>query len=728
MNTHHEQPPSGEEYHHSPQHQDPRIRHDDPLLDSLLVLCRLQGKPTSRATLTAGLPLEDLRLPASLLPRAAARAGLRARILKRSLNTIPAMSLPAMLLLREGRAAILLGWTADGSARLMTGETEGGEITVDHNTLQQNYLGLVMFAQSAHRFEASPTALLPHGKTWLRDTLRLSRSLHLDAVVASLLINIIALFVPLFVMQVYDRVIPNQTTTTLWVLASGVGIALLFDLVLRILRSICVDIAGKKTDLILSATLFERLTGMMLSAFPARTGAVAHRVREFQALRDTLSSLTLGTLIDFPFALLMLILLGMLGGPLVWIPLLTLPLVLLINGLLQKPITTALTLSRRLTDERQALLTETLGGLDTIKINNAEGERQHQWEQISGDISRLDARVKTLSSIATHLTQSCQHLAGIAVIVSGVYLLPDGQLTLGTLFACYLLNSRALMTLGPLSELFTRYQQARLTLEETRHLMELPQERGEQPYPLKRESIQGSIEFRDVTFRYPEQKNRALIDINLSIRPGEKVGIIGRTGSGKSSLEKLIVNLYQPTNGNLLIDGIDARQLDIADVRHHIGYVPQDIQLFSGTLRDNLICGARYVEDDAMLRVADIAGVNDFARLHPDGYNLQVGERGMQLSGGQRQAVAIARALLLDPPILVMDEPTSAMDNSSEDRFKQALQTYIANRTLLLVTHRVSMLTLVDRLVIVDKGRIIADGPKAIVLDALKKGQINASR
>ncbi|QIZ50323.1 type I secretion system permease/ATPase [Dickeya zeae] len=728
MNTHHEQPPGGGECPHSLQHQDPRTRHDDPLLDCLLALCQLQGKPTSRATLTAGLPLEDLRLSASLLPRAAARAGLRARILKRSLNAIPDMSLPAMLLLREGRAAILLGWTEDGNARLMTGETEGGEIMVGHNTLQQNYLGLVMFAQPAHHFDTPPTTRLSRSKAWLRDTLKLSRPLYLDAIAASLLINIIALFIPLFVMQVYDRVIPNQTTATLWVLASGLGIALVFDLILRILRSVCLDIAGKKTDLILSATLFERLTGMMRSAFPARVGAIAHRVQEFHALRDTLSSQSLGSLIDLPFALLMIILLGVLGGQLLWVPLLTIPLVLLINWLFQKPILAAQALSRQLTDERQALLTETLSGLDAIKINNAEGERQHQWEHISGDISRLTLRVKTLSACALHLTQACQHLASVIVIVVGVYLLQNAQLTLGTLFACYLLNSRVLLTLGPLSEWVIRYQHARLTLEETQELMMLPQERGEQHYPLKRENIQGSIEFRDVTFSYPEQKNRALIDINLSIRPGEKVGVIGRTGSGKSSLEKLIVNLYHPTHGNLLIDGVDTRQLDVADLRHHIGYVPQDIHLFSGTLRDNLICGARYVEDDAMLKVADIAGVNDFARLHPDGYNLQVGERGMNLSGGQKQAVAIARALLLNPPILLMDEPTSAMDNSSEDHFKQALQTIITNKTLLLVTHRVSMLTLVDRLIIVDKGRIIADGPKAIVLDALKKGQINASR
>ena len=258
-------------------------------------------------------------------------------------------------------------------------------------------------------------------------------------------------------------------------------------------------------------------------------------------------------------------------------------------------------------------------------------------------------------------------------------------------------------------------------------MMALPQERQADERPLKRQTLQGGIEFRQLDFHYPEQQQAALQGINLVIRPGEKVGIIGRSGSGKSSLAKLIVGLYQADAGSLLVDGIDVRQLDVSDVRYNIGYVPQDIQLFAGTLRDNLISGARYVEDELVLQAAELAGVHEFARLHPNGYELQVGERGQNLSGGQRQNVALARALLLDPPILLLDEPTSAMDNTGEERLKQRLAAISKNKTLLLVTHRASMLTLVDRLVIVDRGRIIADGPKESVMEALKKGQISVS-
>ena len=245
--------------------------------------------------------------------------------------------------------------------------------------------------------------------------------------------------------------------------------------------------------------------------------------------------------------------------------------------------------------------------------------------------------------------------------------------------------------------------------------------------PLRRRVLQGSIEFRGVEFTYPNQQNLALKNINLTIRPGEKVGIIGRSGSGKSSLAKLIVGLYQPDGGSLLVDGIDVRQLDVSDLRYNIGYVPQDIQLFSGTLRDNLVSGARYVDDEMVLQAAELAGVHEFARLHPQGYELQVGERGQNLSGGQRQNVALARALLLNPPILLLDEPTSAMDNTGEERLKQRLQSVIENKTVILVTHRASLLSLVDRLLVIDRGQILADGPKAAVMEALKKGQISVA-
>lgn len=706
---------------------DPRLNHDDPLLDCLMVVCKLHGIITSRNVLTAGLPLQSSCLTLSTVPRAAQRAGLKARVIQRPVTKITALSLPAILVLHNGQAAVLTALEGD-KARLMPGETEGGAITLEIAELEKLYAGKAVFIQPKHEFDSQPTALIPRTKAWFQDTLKLSKFLYLDAVVASFLINLIALCSPLFVMNVYDRVVPNQATATLWVLAIGITIAYVFDLILKILRSICLDIAGKKTDLIVSAALFERLLGMKMKLRPPRVGSFAQNFQDYQSLRDFLSSLTLTALIDFPFTLLILAVVGVIGGPLVFIPLLAYPVAMLVNWLIQRPLIATIQKTFTLSSERQAMLVETLSGLDAIKLNNAQSERQYQWEHIIGSLSKLELRVKSLSYVAVNFTHWLQQACGVIMIVGGVYLIINSHLSMGGLIACYLLNRRAMLPVGQLCSLITRYQRAKMTKHTIDGMMELEQEVQQGEVPLKRETLTGAIEFRNVTFRYPGSQQASLNTISLTVTPGEKIGIIGRSGSGKSSLAKLLVGFYQPDEGSVLIDGIDARQIDVHDLRHNIGYAPQDIHLFNGTLRDNLLCGASYVDDETMLRVAEATGVHEFARRHPSGYNMQVGERGMNLSGGQRQAITLARSLLLDPPVLLMDEPTSSMDNTSEDLIKKALAPIISDKTVLLVTHRASMLALVDRLIILDNGKIIADGPKETVMSALKKGQIHANR
>ena len=704
---------------------DLRHTHDDPLLDALLLLCRHYERPASRASLTAGLPLADQRLSLEQLPRAADRAHLKVRVLQRKLSQISEINLPVILLFNHGSCCVLLEWLDNNRARILPAEAEGGEQIVSRAQLEKAYRGDVVFVRPVHEHAPERMALLPRVEAWLGDALKLSRGLYVDALLASLLVNLLGLTVPLFVMQVYDRVVPNQALSTLWVLALGLGMACAFELLLRILRGYFLDLAGKKTDLVLSASIFERITGMALKARPASVGAFAQHIHDFQGLRDFLTSLTLASLIDLPFVLLMLGVIFLLGGPLVWVPLLAFPLTMLIGLFIHLQLKEVVKRSLSLGAERQALLIETLSSLDALKTLGGESERQHQWEQTSDTLAKLDLRSHFLATLAINSTLFTQQLAGISIIIAGVYQIIDGNMSVGALVACYMLNSRVLAPLGQIAGIFSRYQQARVTKDYTDTLMQLPQERHAAQRPLEGINLKGELEAQHLDFTYPEQQHPALEKIQLHLKPGERVGIIGRSGSGKSTLGKLLVGFYEPQKGAVMLDGIDIRQLDIADLRHHIGYVSQDVQLFSGSLRDNLTFGARYVSDARMLEVADLAGVSDFARQHPQGFNRLVGERGALLSGGQRQAVAIARSLLLDPQLLVLDEPTSSMDNTSEEQLRQRLMPIVQGKTLVLITHRTSLLSLVDRLVVMDAGHIVADGPKELVIEALKSGKIN---
>lgn len=703
--------------------RDPRQSHDDPLLDGLLILCQQHNRSASRASLTAGLPMPDQRLSPELLVRAAARAGLQARLLRRDLFQIPSLNLPVLLLLKDGSSAVLKKWS-DEQALILPCEANGGEQWVDRQTLAEAYSGRALYARPRHELEDLRTPLIPRVNMWFRDTIKLSRWLYSDAVLASLMINLLGLMIPLFVMQTYDRVVPNQATSTLWVLSIGLLIGTLFELLLRLLRAYLLDLAGKKTDVVLSATLFERITGMQMSARPATIGGFAQSIHDFQGLREFLTAVTLTSLIDMPFALLMLLVVGLLGGTLVIIPLLAFPLTIIFAMIIQSRLRETVQKSLSLGAQRQALLIETLSGLETLKACGAESERQHSWESTHGALTRLDSHARNLASLATNGTLFLQQLAGLCTIIGGVYLIIAGSMSVGALVACYMLGSRIMAPLGQVASLITRYQQARLTMSSTDALMGLPQERAPGQRPLEHTRLNGTIDARQLSFRYPGQSTNALHNISLHIKAGERVGIIGRSGSGKSTLARLLMNYYTPDEGQLMIDGLDLRQLDIADLRSHIGYVAHDLPLLSGSLRDNLTLGARYISDERMLEVANITGVSELARLHPQGFDRPVGERGQLLSGGQRQMVILARALLLEPPILLLDEPTSSMDNTSEDALRQHLSEWTRGKTLLLITHRTSMLSLVDRLIVLDGGHVVADGPKEAVIDALRKGRI----
>lgn len=703
---------------------------DDPLLDCLVMLTKMQDRPMTRDALRAGLPLVDDCITPELFVRAARRASLSARVVKRSLDDISNLVLPAVLLLDRRQACVLLALNQEQKqARVLLPESGEGERLLSLEELEARFSGYAIFVQAEHRFdERAPGVTQSRAQHWFWGTLAQSWRIYRDVLLASLLINLFALASPLFIMNVYDRVVPNHAFETLWVLAIGVAVVFVFDIVMRILRGYFVDVASKKVDVALSALIFEKVLGLKMEARPASVGAFANNLRSFETIRDFITSATITAVIDLPFVVLFLAVIAFVGGPLVFVPLMVVPIMLGYALIVRSSLQQAVEASYRASTQKNATLIESLTAVETIKTLGAESALQRKWERAVGYIARHGARARLLSSSVVNMAVFLQQFAMVGIVVYGVYLISEGDISMGGLVAGVMLTGRALAPMAQVANLATQYHQAKASLASLEQIMHLPVERPTDKAFLSRPRLDGAVEFNNVNFRYPGQQTDALSNVSFRIQPGERVGFIGRIGSGKTTVEKLLLGLYEPHEGSVNIDGIDVRQIDPADIRRNVGYVPQDVMLFYGSLRDNIVYGAPYVDDRKILEAARIAGADEFINRHPAGFDMPVGERGEGLSGGQRQSVVIARAMLLNPPLLIMDEPTNSMDNGTEERFKAQLSQRLNGRTLLIVTHRASLLDLVDRIIVMDQGRIAADGPKEQVLEALKQGRIRGIR
>jgi len=698
----------------------------DSLLECLLVVVRAHGRTLSREAAVNGLPLLNNRLTPSLFQRAAKRAGLTSKIVKKSLDALNPALFPAILLLNGEEACVLIGWKNEGRiARLIFPDLGNAEALVPRIELANRYTGQAILARPEFRFDArTPEVGQVQNRHWFWGTLNDNKRLYRDVLLAALMINLFALALPLFSMNVYDRVVPNHAIETLWMLAIGVIIILFADLALRTMRGYFLDLASSRVDVRLSAYIMERVLGLRLENRPLSAGSFASNLRSFETIRDFITSATVTAFIDVPFALIFIIVIGWISWPLV------LPIVIGMLLVLAYAVTVHTRMHElsettyRASAMRNATLVESLVGLEAIKALGAESVMQRKWELSANFLSRVGAQLRLLSASTINVAGWGQQLVNIVVIVVGVYLISENALTLGGLIACSMLSSRAMAPIGQVAGLLTQYHNAATALKSLDEILQQPVERPVNSNFVTRQHFNGDIEFKDVEFSYPGQTQSALRNISLKIRAGEHVAILGRVGSGKTTLEKLILGLYQPTSGAVLVDGIDLRQLDPAELRRNIGYVPQDVTLFYGSLRDNLTISASTADDAAVLRAAQVGGMIDFVNSHPQGFDMTVGERGESLSGGQRQAVAIARAVINEPPILIMDEPTGSMDHSSEEEIKQQLKSFASGKTLLVVTHRTSLLDLVERIIVIDAGRIVADGPKAQVVEALRQGRI----
>ncbi len=699
-----------------------RLSIDDPLLECLAILASENGRRTTAVSLASGLPIpKDGVATPGLFVRAAERIDMRARMIHRPLKElVKSPNLPCILVLSGDQACILRKYTPNG-VEVTFPETPDEITTVAPAKLEEMFRGYAFFVRPQPKTDsrAGPQEI-EEGRDWFWSAIWTHRKIYYEVAVAAVLINLFALASPLFIMNVYDRVIPNNAFQTLWVLAIGVFLAYLFDFLLKNVRAHFVDAAGRKADNVISRRIFEHMLGMKMAARPPSVGTLAANLREFETLRDFFTSATIVTLIDFPFILLFIALIWMVGGSLALVPALLVPIVMFVGWLLQKPLNHAIQKSIHEGGYKSSVIYETLTGLETIKVQAAEGHTQRKWEELTEQSSLTAIEARSWASLGVNFAAFATQLSSVAIVVLGAYLVTNGDVSVGALIACVILSGRAMAPLAQVAGLLTKFSQSKEAFVRLNELMDTPVERPSGTHFLSRPVITGDISFQDVKFMYPGQTRPAIKNVSFDINSGEHVGIIGAVGSGKTTVERLLLNLYQPDEGSVQIDGTDVRQIDPADLRRNIGVVQQNPHIFFGSVRENITLGHETVPESAIVRAAEMAGVMDFLRDSEAGLDTQVGERGEMLSGGQRQSIAIARALLYDPPILIMDEPTASIDPASERRLYQHLERLIEGKTLILITHRSAVLGLVDKLILMDKGSIVDYGERMEVLQKLQ--------
>lgn len=700
---------------------------DDPLSSCLLALATAQGVATTRDALVDGLPLQSGKLSPSLFARAAQRIEFSANLVRQPLLRINQQLMPCVLLLEGNRACLLDRMdVANGTACVRQPELGMKAQELPLQELSSSFAGVVIYCRKAFRpaAEHAPTARAVAGEHWFWGAIKANRRVYRDVLVAAFFVNLLALTMPLFVMNVYDRVVPNHATDTLWVLAAGALLIIFADLTLRMLRSWFVERAAQRADLAVSSRIMERVLGMRMEQQPASVGSFAANIQAFESVRSFTGSMVVVALIDLPFFLLFILIIGLISAymavPVLVGAVLVLLYALAVQGRMQKLAES----SSQASAQRNAGLIEALSAAPILKSFNATGRMQALWEQATVFLSACSGKQRLLGSSVGTGAAWIQQTVSVVMIVVGVYLVIEGDMSQGALIAAYMLSSRALAPVSQAASLLTQYHQAATALQSLEGVMATEQERDPSRQMLSRPRLRGEIEFRDVSFTYPGEERPALSEVSFHLRAGERVAVLGRAGSGKSTLEKLLLGLYRPSSGSIFIDGVHIDQLDLAELRNAIGYLPQDVQLISGTVYDNVTLGIDSPDRDRLLTAVEQAGLKGLIGSHADGLAMPVGEGGRRLSGGQRQGVALARALMPDSSILLLDEPTSAMDSVMENQVSQSLGQLSRGKSLMLVTHRTSLLHMVERLIILDAGNVVADGPKQTVLDELNRGAI----
>ena len=707
------------------------------IIEHIVLVTRLLGAPVSEAALTAEV-VRDKKLNVNYhsLVEVLRSHGFENTLSKRNLEDIPSLAVPVMIILHNEEAAVITNIEGSGRNRKYhIRQVDGLEQQLDHDQLSGLYLGYCLFIKpkmAADTRSELPEYHLP--KAWFWKVIWRFRSYYYQVILATVIINFLALVSSLYVMNVYDRVIPNQAYETLWVLSIGVVLAILFEFAAKMIRGHLTDIAGKKADLIISSALFRRVMALRLADRPASSGSYANNLREFESVREFMTSASLLTLVDLPFLLLFIFVISIVGGKLALVPLAIIPIVVIVGFIVQRPLSRHINESMKESSQRSGLAVEAIEGIETLKTNNATSWAQQRWDEFTAKTSASSIKVKDTSNFMVNFAVAMQQLNTVFLVVVGTYLIHADnhaeRITMGALIASVILSGRALAPLAQVAGLATRFQQAKLALRGVNDIVSRPIERSPERKYITLDNVQGNIAFENVTFKYKNESNNAVDELRINIRPGEKVGILGRIGSGKSTMLKLASGLYDTEKGNVTLDGVDMRQLDPNFLRNQVLLFSQSPRLFLGTLRENMDLARTdsYSTDQDLLSALKRFGLDQIIRNHPRGLDMPLGEDGLGLSGGQKQIIALARMTLRDPKVVLLDEPTTSLDQGTERMALNAIAHWGRNRTMLLVTHRPQVLQIVNRIIVMENGKVVMDGPRDLVLQKLMQNEQNKVR
>lgn len=656
------------------------------------------------------------------LTRMAGKMGLRIKRAAPTSNLLTSWRLPTILQFADGAVGVVTALSASQEVSVVFSGDGGCATTLPLDiVLSHSDFAVVARPQRGTVDERVDSYIAPHREHWFRTIAFKDLGAYSHVMLASLVANVLALGGVMFSMQVYDRVVPSKSFNTLYVLFIGVLLAALFDFIMRRLRTRIIDIVGKRTDMRISDLVFGHALRVKNQARPTSTGTFIAQLRDLEQVRELLTSTTVAAVADLPFFLLFLFIFWMIGGPLVFIPITALVLLLLPGLLVQGKLRAAANEAMRESSLRNAMLVEAVQGIEDIKTLQAEDHFQQRWNHYNAVSAEGQLRLRSITNGLAAWSHSIQTGTFAAVVFVGAPIVMEGDMTTGSLVACSILGSRMMAPMAQLTQILGRFQQARVGLKSIDAILQMPSDHPATETRVSAPNLRGAYRIKGAVFHYGAAAGKpALVIGDFAIAAGEKVAVLGKNGAGKSTLLMAMSAMIEPAAGEILLDDLALSQIDPSDVRRHVGLLTQDTRLFHGTIRENVTLGALHAPETALLEVLAMTGADDFVRKLPRGLDHPILEGGRGLSGGQKQALLLARLLIRDPAVVLLDEPTAAMDEATERQFIARFQTWSAGRTVVVATHRMRVLDLVQRIVVVEGGQVALDGSKEEVLNTLR--------